>query len=55
MDEDDGTCRIIDGTITFKIPFVGKIAEAFIVNELKRNYDVEPRIQEDFYRSMPDP
>ena len=38
--------------ITFKIPFVGKIVEAYLVKELKRNYDVEPEIQRRFYSEM---
>jgi hypothetical protein len=47
-----GTRRIIDGELTVKIPLVGKVAEVFFVNELKRNYDVEPDIQRRFYKSM---
>jgi hypothetical protein len=46
------TRRIIEGSITVKIPIVGKVAEQFIANELKRNYDVEPDIQRKFYRMM---
>lgn len=47
-----GTKRIIEGEIVVKIPFVGKVVETFIVSELKRNYDIEPQIQEDFYKLM---
>jgi hypothetical protein len=47
-----GTRRIIDGHIEVKIPFVGKVAEAFLASELKRNYDVEPDLQRKFYRMM---
>lgn len=46
-----GTRRIIEGEITVKMAIVGKIVEQFIVNELKKNYDVEPDIQRKFYRS----
>jgi hypothetical protein len=47
-----GTKRIIEGEITFKIPFVGKIVEAFLVKELTRNFEVEPDIQRKFYDEM---
>ena len=47
-----GTRRVIDGLVNIKIPFVGKVAEQFLVSELKRNYDVEPEIQGRFYRMM---
>lgn len=47
-----GTHRVIDGELTVKVPLVGKVAETFLVGELKRNYDVEPDIQRKFYRSM---
>jgi hypothetical protein len=47
-----GTKRIIDGTIDVKIPLVGKVAEAFFANEIKRSYEVEPDIQRKFYRAM---
>ena len=32
-----------------KIPFIGKTIEGFIIAELKRNYEVEPNIQNEFY------
>ncbi len=48
----EGTRRVIDGSITIDIPFVGKVAEQFLAGELKRNYDVEPDIQRKFYRSV---
>jgi hypothetical protein len=47
-----GTKRIIEGSVNVKVPFVGKIAEAFLVGELKRNYDVEPDLQKAFYKKM---
>lgn len=47
-----GTRRTIEGDISVKIPLIGKIAESFIVNELKRNYEVEPKIQQTFYNKM---
>ncbi len=47
-----GTHRVIDGEITFKLPFIGKIVETFIVSELKRNYEVEPGIQRAFLQKM---
>jgi hypothetical protein len=48
----DHTRRIIEGTITVKVPIVGKVVEQFIANELKKNYDVEPDIQRKFYKMM---
>ncbi len=54
LSEAGGTKRIIEGNITIKFPFVGKIAEAFIINELKRNYTVEPQIHQDFFDSLKD-
>ncbi len=47
-----GCKRIIEGRIEVNIPLVGKIAEAFIVNELKNTYEKEPFIQEKFYASV---
>ena len=47
-----GTKRVIEGTITVKVPIVGRVVEQFIANELKKNYDVEPDIQRKFYRMM---
>ena len=47
-----GTKRLIEGTITVKVPFVGKVVETFLAGELKRNYDVEPDIQRTFYKKM---
>ena len=51
-DVGEGTKRVIDGEIKVGIPFVGKLVEGFIVNELKRNYEVEPGIQEEFYQTV---
>lgn len=47
-----GCKRVIEGKITVEIPFVGKIIESFIVNELKSTYEVEPGVQEKFYSSI---
>jgi len=47
-----GTKRVIDGEISVKIPFVGKVIESFIVEQLRRSYEVEPGIQNGFYREM---
>lgn len=47
-----GTHRVIEGEIKVGIPFVGKLVEGFIVNELKRNYEVEPALQEEFYSNV---
>ncbi|MDA0712382.1 MAG: DUF2505 family protein [bacterium] len=47
-----GTKRIIEGEMNVKIPFVGKIVESFLIKELKRNYEVEPEIQKEFYAQM---
>jgi len=49
-----GTRRVIEGHITVKVPFVGKVVEQFLATELKKNYDVEPDIQRKFYRMMKD-
>lgn len=46
-----GTRRVIEGSITVKVPIVGKVVEQFIAAELKKNYDVEPDIQRKFYRA----
>ena len=50
--EAGGTKRIIEGAISIKFPLVGKVAEAFIINELKKNYTVEPQIHQDFFDSL---
>jgi hypothetical protein len=47
-----GTRRVIEGTITIKVPLIGKVVEQYLAGELKRNYDVEPDIQRTFYRKM---
>ena len=47
-----GTKRVIEGEMSVKIPFLGKIVETFLVNELKKNYEVEPQIQAQFYEKM---
>jgi hypothetical protein len=47
-----GTKRVIEGDITFKIPFIGKVIEAYLVKELTRNYEIEPDIQRRFYAEM---
>lgn len=53
-DKAGGTRRTIEGTISVKIPIVGKIIEKFLVEEMKKNYDVEPRLQREFYATMDD-
>lgn len=47
-----GTKRIIEGTFNVKVPFVGKVFESFLVAELKKNYEIEPELQRQFYQSM---
>ncbi|MBL92043.1 MAG: hypothetical protein CMH56_09580 [Myxococcales bacterium] len=51
-DENGGTRRVIEGTIEIKFRFVGKIAESFIIAELKKNYAVEPQIHQNFFDAM---
>jgi hypothetical protein len=48
----NGTKRVLEGEMNVKIPFVGKIVESFLVNELKKNYEVEPGVQSKFYAKM---
>ncbi len=48
----NGTKRVIEGEMNVKIPFVGRIVESFLINELKKNYEVEPDIQTRFYHKM---
>ncbi len=48
----NGTKRVLEGEMSVKIPFVGKIVESFLVNELKKNYEVEPDIQSKFYAKI---
>lgn len=48
----EGTKRVIEGNMTVKIPFVGKLVESYLVSELKRNYEVEPDLQKKFYAQM---
>lgn len=50
--EGKGTRRVIEGEITVKAPFVGKLVENYLISELKRNYEVEPQIQSEFYASV---
>lgn len=47
-----GCKRIIEGKITVDIPLVGKMVEAFIVNELIKTYEIEPSIQKKFYAKV---
>lgn len=47
-----GCKRIIDGTISVDIPLMGKIIESFIVNELIKSYEKEPKIQQRFYAEI---
>lgn len=49
-----GCSRVIDGEIVVDVPLVGKIIENFIVNELIKSYEIEPRIQSEFYQSVMD-
>ncbi len=48
----NGTRRTLEGEMSVKIPFVGKIVETFLLGEFKRNYEVEPDIQARFYAKM---
>lgn len=50
--ENKGTRRVIEGEICVKVPFVGKLVENYLINELKRNYEVEPELQTSFYEKM---
>jgi len=53
LEEDKkGTVRTIGGEIKVDMLFVGKLIEKFIVDELKKNYDVEHTIQQKFYEKM---
>lgn len=52
LKQKNGTLRVLEGDMTVKIPFVGKIVENFLLNEFKRNYEVEPGIQTKFYEKM---
>lgn len=47
-----GTKRVIEGEITVKVPFVGKLVENYLIGELKANFDVEPEVQKEFYEGM---
>jgi hypothetical protein len=47
-----GCKRVIEGKVTVEIPIVGKMVEAFIVNELVKSYEIEPKIQEEFYAQV---
>lgn len=47
-----GCKRTIEGEIKVDIPFVGKMVESFIVNELKSTYEIEPSVQEKYYASV---
>lgn len=47
-----GTLRVLEGEMTVKIPFVGKMVENFLLNEFKRNYEIEPGIQKEFYQKI---
>lgn len=47
-----GCSRVIEGKVTVDIPLVGKMVENFIVNELVKTYEIEPRIQEQFYAQV---
>lgn len=48
----EGTHRVIEGTLSIPLPLVGRVAESVIVNELKKNYEVESEVQRKFYRRM---
>ena len=52
MSDKKGTKRVIEGEMSFKVPFVGKLVEAYLVSELKKNYEVEPDIQRRFYAEV---
>lgn len=47
-----GTRRVISGSLSIPVPLVGRVAETFIVSELKKNYEVEAGVQRKFYRRM---
>lgn len=47
-----GTVRVLEGEMSVKIPFVGKMIESFLLKELNRNYEVEPEIQAKFYKKI---
>ncbi len=47
-----GCRRVIEGTITVGIPFVGKVVETFVLGELKKNYELEPGIQKAYLDSV---
>lgn len=47
-----GCKRIIKGQVSVEIPLVGKLLEKFIVDELVKLYEKEPKIQEKFYSQI---
>ncbi len=47
-----GCKRVIEGKISVDIPLIGKMLESFIVNELKKTYEIEPSIQAQFYSDI---
>lgn len=51
-DKGQGCERTIEGEVSVGLPLIGKIAESFIVNELKKVYETEPAIQEKFYQGI---
>lgn len=50
-----GVKRIIDGEVSVNIPLLGKVMENIIISELKKSYEIEPKVQESFYESLSDP
>lgn len=53
LDANNGGCiRTIDGTVSVDIPFVGKVLESFLIKELKKTYEIEPKIQSKFYSTV---
>lgn len=47
-----GTLRTIDGEVHIKVPLLGSQMERFLVNELIKAYDEEPKAQLAFYEHM---
>lgn len=48
----NGCKRVIEGNITVSIPLIGKMIEAFIANQMKESFELEPTIQNKFYASI---
>ena len=48
-DQGDTTRRVVQGEITIKIPFVGKVAEQAILANLQKTYDATAKAESKYY------